>query len=260
MPVEVNIMEDNIFWLSPGLLGILLKDHTTSKEDVQHNIFWVTSDYEYLGDGYLYGSPILPHLITGDNGHVIMPRVLKSRDTQSSRSRDMAEVFTLSWICNAQNNLIDEAWFGQRDVFTEENTDEQGCHRWKHMVGNIVFPEDKSWKDYVSDTRLEITCGEAPYIVSRYDTTTGEAIPIEQRIGLLDRKLRVVSVRILPLPGNGWNGRRKHTKAFTITNGKMTISLIARESMLISFIEYYQQKFGKQPLLKSINYIAYIIA
>lgn len=41
--------------------------------------------------------------------------------------------------------------------------------------------------------RLEITCGEAPYIVSRYDAATGEIIPIERRIGILDRKLRVVN-------------------------------------------------------------------
>ena len=40
--------------------------------------------------------------------------------------------------------------------------------------------------------RLEITCGEAPYLVSRYDTVTGRTIPISERVGLLDRKLRVV--------------------------------------------------------------------
>ena len=54
-----------------------------------------------------------------------MPRILKSRDTQTARSREMAEVFTPSWICNAQNNLIDEAWFGRKDVFNTEYTDEQ---------------------------------------------------------------------------------------------------------------------------------------
>ncbi len=32
--------------------------------------------------------------------------------------------------------------------------------------------------------------------------------------------------------------------------------LLAREAMLISFIEYYQAKFGKDPLPKSILYIA----
>lgn len=192
MPVEVDILEDSIFRLSPELLNILLKDHTTSKEDIQRNIFWATSDYEYLGEGYQYDSPILPCLITGDNGHVIMPRILKSRDTQTARSREMAEVFTPSWICNAQNNLIDEAWFGRKDVFNTEYTDEQGCHRWRPNSEKIQFPEGKTWKDYVRDNRLEITCGEAPYIISRYDTTTGEAIPLEQRIGLLDRKLRIV--------------------------------------------------------------------
>lgn len=170
MPVEVDILEDSIFRLSPDLLNTLLKDHTMSREGIQRNIFWATSDYESLGEGYQYANPILPHLITGDNGHVIMPRVLKSRDTQTARSRDMAEVFTPSWICNAQNNLIDEAWFGRKDVFNTEYTDEQGCHRWKATDGNIVFSEDKTWKDYVRDNRLEITCGEAPYIISRYDT------------------------------------------------------------------------------------------
>ena len=41
--------------------------------------------------------------------------------------------------------------------------------------------------------RLEITCGEAPYIASRYDAATGEIIPLERRIGILDRKLRIVN-------------------------------------------------------------------
>ena len=41
--------------------------------------------------------------------------------------------------------------------------------------------------------RLEITCGEAPYIASRYDTVSGEPIEIKRRIGILDRKLRVVT-------------------------------------------------------------------
>ena len=87
MPVEVDILEDSIFLLSPELLNILLKDHTMSKENIQHNIFWATSNYEHLGKEYQYDSPILPHLITRDNGHVIMPRVFKSRDTQTARSR-----------------------------------------------------------------------------------------------------------------------------------------------------------------------------
>ena len=39
-------------------------------------------------------------------------------------------------------------------------------------------------------TYLEIACGEAPFITSRYDTATGNPIPLEKRIGILDRKLQ----------------------------------------------------------------------
>ena len=51
-------------------------------------------------------------------------------------------------------------------MFNTEYTDEQGCHRWRPSSKKIQFPEGKTWKDYVRDNRLEITCGEAPYIVS----------------------------------------------------------------------------------------------
>lgn len=68
-----------------------------------------------------------------------MPRVLKHRDTQSTRSREMAEVFTPSWICNAQNNLIDEAWFGRKDVFNHEVTSKDGTHSWEINPDKIAF-------------------------------------------------------------------------------------------------------------------------
>ena len=48
-------------------------------------------------------------------------------------------------------------------------------------------------EDYIDSKRLEITCGEAPYLVSRYDASTGEMIDIHKRIGILERKLRVVN-------------------------------------------------------------------
>lgn len=44
----------------------------------------------------------------------------------------------------------------------------------------------------MQDTRLEISCGEALYIVSIYATVTGKVIKIKDRIGLLDRKLRII--------------------------------------------------------------------
>lgn len=43
---EADIQENRLKELSPDLLNTLLKDHTTSKEGKQCNIFWATSDYE----------------------------------------------------------------------------------------------------------------------------------------------------------------------------------------------------------------------
>ena len=247
----IDIREDDLSDISPEVLATLLRDHTTGR-----NIFWATHDYEALGSEYDYHAQMLPGLITGEHGMVICPRVHKSKENQTGRAKDMAEVFTPSWVCNAQNNLVDEAWFGRKDVF---NVEDSKNHTWKATKEKIHFPEGKTWKDYVRATRMEMTCGEAPYLVSRYDTTTGEPIPLEQRIGLLDRKLRVVSentetsgdwldwaqTAYMNIYGYEWQGDNL---------------LLAREALLWTFIEYYQAKFGKPPLVKSINYIAYIVS
>lgn len=259
MVIKADILEDYIYQISPALLDALLKDHTTSTTEETRNIFWATSDYEHFGEAYNYHAPILPHLITQDNGHIIMPRILKCKETQISRSREMAEVFTPAWICNAQNNLIDEAWFERKDVFNTELYDKNGLHSWITNHNKIEFPEGKSWKDYVKDIRLEITCGEAPYLISRYDSTSGEEIPIEKRVGLLDRKLRIVSENTTT-SGEWLEWAQiafKSTYGFEWQGDSL---LIAREALLISFIEYYKLKFGKLPLLKSMLFIAYIIS
>lgn len=258
-PEEADIQENRLKGLSPDLLSTLLKDHTTSKEGEQCNIFWATSDYESLGKGYEYNSPILPELITGNNGNVVMPRVLKHRNTQNTRSREMAEVFTPSWICNAQNNLIDEAWFGRKDVFNREVITADGTHTWVVNREKITFPQGKTWKDYVLENRMEITCGEAPYLVSRYDTTTGIFIPVEDRIGLLDRKLRIVSENTTTT--SEWLEAAKDAyKSIYAYEWQGDNLLLAREALLLSFIEYYRNKFGKEPQIKSINHMAYIIS
>ncbi|MDE6445089.1 MAG: restriction endonuclease subunit M, partial [Muribaculaceae bacterium] len=106
----VDIKENDIFELSPELLNTLLKDHTLSTDKCQVNIFWATDNYSDRGKGYQYSDQITIGAITGNNGDVIVPRAVKSREQQQQRSRDMAEVFTPSWICNKQNNLVDNAW------------------------------------------------------------------------------------------------------------------------------------------------------
>lgn len=104
-----------------------------------------------------------------------------------------------------------------------------------------------------------MTCDEAPYIVTRYDTTTGEYIQIEKRIGILNRKPCVINEHV---DNSGkWlkavQTAYENTYAFEWQGDSL---LLAREVMLFTFIENYKLKFGKEPLLKSIQYIAYSIS
>lgn len=254
-PSRIDILENDIREQYPDVLEILLIDQTTKR-----NIFWATDNYINLGRGYEHDSQILPKQITGANGNVIMPRISKDKAVQQTRIRDMAEVFTPSWICNAQNNLIDNAWFGCNNVFNTELIESDGSHTWETNFKIIQFPKGKKWQDYVRDTRLEITCGEAPYITSRYDTTTGISITVENRIGLLDRKLRIINENV--------QTEKEWLKA-VITAFENIYAfewqgdslLLAREAMLITFIDNHKYKFrNKPPSLTSIKKIANIIS
>jgi hypothetical protein len=222
------------------------------------NIFWATENYHHLGVAYQFNSSILPENISGENGNVIMPRVKKHKTLQVARSKEMAEVFTPSWVCNAQNNLIDKAWFQSETVFNKEIQSSE-YKTWEVNKSKIVYPEGKTWEDYVKDIRLEMACGEAPYIVSRYDSTSGEFIPIDKRIGLLDRKLRVINENI-ENSGEWLEAAQKAYKSIYGYEWQGDSLLLARESLLITFIENYQHKFKKSPVLKSIKSIASIIS
>ena len=225
------------------VLSRLLKDQTT-----QQNIYWATDSYACLGKGYGFYDAITAKNITGDNEGAIRPRAVKSREEQVQRSKDKAEVFTPSWVCNAQNNMIDEAWFGRIGVFNEEIVLEDGTHSWRTNRDKIEFPDvpGKTWKDYVAEPCLEMTCGEAPYLASRYDSVTGEKLEdVNRRIGLLDRKLRVVSentdnsddwllwakTALRSIYGFEWQGDNL---------------FLAREALLFSFLEHYEARFGTE--------------
>lgn len=226
--------------LPKEILMKLLYDHSSKK-----NIIWATDDYAHLGQSFLFHKPIEAHLITGEYEGIIMPRSAKAKDIQNARSKDKAEVFTPSWVCNKQNNLIDEQWFGRPNVFNTET--ENG---WITNHEKIQFPDTpgKTWRDYVKDIRMEITCGEAPYITSRYDTVTGNFIDPMERIGILDRKFRV----ILENYGPGTEDKKwfKWMRiALEATYGyewQGDNLLLARENVLSSYVRFYTLRFGKQ--------------
>lgn len=248
---SIDISENEIMKYGENLLKILLFDRTTRR-----NIIWGTTDYENLGEAYKAQFPITINLITGENKDIIQPRIYKEKTDQTSRTKKKAEVFTPSWMCNEQNNLIDKLWFGREGVFnTQENK------MWSSTRDPIGFEDKprKRWKDYVDAKRLEITCGEAPYLVSRYDTVSGEPIKITDRIGLLDRKLRIVCENTTD--EEEW--MKWTIRAFQSIYGfefQGDNLLLARENLLYTFIDYLKYKFNRKPTLSELKTIADIIS
>lgn len=245
----IDILEQELSEISEKLFNILLLDRTTRK-----NICWATDQYMFYGDAYHPQEPITRELITGFNTRIIKPRVSRTTYEQNYRTKRSAEVFTPSWICNEQNNLIDEEWFGRKSVF---NVAKSGT--WTATKEKIVFPQNKSWQNYVDAKRLEISCGEAPYLVSRYDTVTGEEVPITERVGLLDRKLRIVNENT----DNETDWFKWVKRAYESTYGyeyQGDNLLIARENLLYTFIENMVYKFQHKPNSKQLEEIAKIIS
>ncbi len=132
---------------------------------------------------------------------------------------------------------------------------------WQTNSDKIVFPaiDGKTWQDYVKANRLEITCGEAPYLTSRYDTVSGEFIELQNRIGLLDRKIRVVSENVDD--ESEWMKwvyiAYKSIYGFDFQGDNV---LIARENLLFTFIEAYIAKFDVPPIKEYLIQIAKILA
>jgi hypothetical protein len=247
---KIDILEDDIADIDPKILKMLLKDKTTRK-----NILWCTKDYEYLGNEYDERVEMKAELITGAFFNVIQPRAAKSKEVQERRIRKRAEVFTPSWICNEQNNQVDEAWFGKPNVFNTPNGTS-----WITTKDKILFDDKKkTWMSYVNAKRLEITCGEAPYLISRYDTTTGKLIPINERIGLFDRKMRVINENCDDKEDwINWSIRAlKSVYGYEFQGDSV---LIARENLLYDYMDYYEARFNEKTPISLLEKIANIIA
>ena len=208
----VDILENEF---QSEVLTLLLRDHTTG-----HNILWCTHDYESLGEGYSYYDEIMTKKITGNNGYIIKPRVLKSKEQQSDRVKDMAEVFTPSWVV-------------------------------KKMVDYVDID--------INTLCLEITCGEAPFLVSRYDATTGGPIAIDERVGLLDHKLHMVNNQ--QLSDEDWLAQvRLAFQSSYSYEWQGDSLLLARENLLYTFIDHFEARYGSTPDVSLLKEFAEIIS
>lgn len=246
---ETCIIQLNSFPVQTTL-KTLLKDRTTQK-----NIIWATNSYNELGQQYECDKQITIDSLSKLDSLIIQPRITKKSSEKQKRTRKYAEVFTPSWVCNQMINLIDDSWFGYKGTFNTET-----YKNWKTSENKIKFPiYNKTWKDYVELNRLEVTCGEAPYLVSRYDSSTGTPIDIKNRIGMLDRKLRIINENT----DNENEWYKWVIKAFQSIYGyeyQGDNLLIARINILMTFVDYFENKWHLNPTIQELEQIANIIS
>lgn len=240
--------DDPVVW---PVLPILLQDKT-----MRRNIIWTTSSYASLGEYYSDTCQMNVAALRNMGGDSIQPRTLKAQDEQLKRTRSHGEVYTPAWVCNQMNNHLDDAWFGREDVFNVPLG-----QTWTPTEGPVAFPKRRHarWQMYVDSRRLEITCGEAPFIASRYDAATGESLPIERRIGLLDRKLRIVNENA----GTEQEWMKWAIRAVQSVYGyeyQGDNLLIARINVLLTFAEYLQARWRRGPTQKELRTAARIVA
>ena len=162
----------------------------------------------------------------------VLPRVEKSRETQGARTKKNAEVFTPSWLCAKMNDFLDG------EILAAKNA-----------------KDAKFWQGYVDTRILEITCGEAPFIVSRYDAATGKLIPVKERIGLLDRKLQVVNENAAD--EEEW--MKWAVRAYESVYGyeyQGDSLAIARANLLMTFAENLAARWGRKATTHELTAIA----
>jgi hypothetical protein len=222
---SIDIREDYLL-KKDDLLNILLQDKTTG-----NNILWATDSYDSNGHLFALTANITTDLITGTLGNLIQPRALKSKTEQLYRTRDKAEVFTPLSIVKQMNDACDT----------------------KRITKN-------NWQEYVALLKLEITCGEAPFIVSRYDPVSDkqELLPIAERVGFLDKKLSIVS-KYNDTHEDWFNWAKIAFQSSYGYEWQGDSLLIARENLLYTFIDYYQDKFKETPSSELQKEIANII-
>lgn len=225
-----DVIEDDIRKQMPHILEILLLDRTTSSPKKPHNIIWANDNYKELDAvSYSATAQIRPELITGKSSSLIMPRALKAAAVQKKRTKTKAEVFTPTWIVKKQNDIVDSD-------YKSDDLETYTRRKW-----------------------LEITCGEAPYMATRYGMGTGVIVPLGERVGFVDRKLarinrevtdkaewqRLIELAFKASYGFEWNGDSL---------------LIARENLLYTYRDYYFEKWGEPPIYGLLEDIAKIIS
>lgn len=164
------------------------------------------------------------------NPDKVMPRYMKAVMEQDTRTKEGGEVFTPYDIVKKMNNTVQKGDWKALEIFIKKRV-------------------------------LEITCGEAPFLTTRYDPVTGEEIPIKNRVGLLDRKLHSI-------PGEEYNVYEDGyvecaTEALKAVYGyemQYDSLFLARRNILMTTIEHFVDRFGREPDYEQVSKWATIVS
>lgn len=160
------------------------------------------------------------------NPDEVMPRYLKAQEEQKSRTDNKAEVFTPYEIIEKMNDMM-----------------EADCPE-------IIL--------YIKKKVLEVTCGEAPYLTTRYDAVSGEEIPVEKRVGLLDRKLSSIPEEVgKELYIRCADEALKSAYGYELQSDSL---FLARRNLLMTTIEHYENVWETEPTYETVLNWASIIS
>ena len=161
------------------------------------------------------------------NPNDAIPRYMKASLDQKRRTKDKAEVFTPSSVVKKMNDSFDTNY-------------------------------NDSYEEYINRRVLEATCGEAPFLTTRYDASTGQQIPCGGRVGLLDRKLQRIPDSV---DKSEWTALA--TRSLKATYGyewQEDSIFLARKNLLLNTIEYHIDRFKELPDQDDIKEWATIIS
>lgn len=229
-----------------NVIRLLLADKTTKK-----SIVLATEEYLKYGPQFAFDAYMTPKLLLELVAHESKPKRGRPPKIKSDSSQHPPAL-----VCNKENNCFDNKWFGKENVFNQEGEDGTA---WETTNEPVVFSRKRSWKKYVDCKRYVGACGEGEYVVSRQDASTGESISVKDRIGILDRKLRVVGENTSTEDEwLTWVVRAYQSVYAYETNGYRL--LVARINMIETFVDYMKEKWGRVPSDKELRKIANIVA
>lgn len=123
---------------------------------------------------------------------------------------------------------------------------------------NELSIEDNFWEEYIQFVMLEADCGTADYLCQRYDTETKEVIPVQDRNGFLDKRLRNLFKNATDYNWFPWV--KKAYQSIYSYDSLADNVYISRKKMLDTFIDACRHYKNVMPGNNEIHQIAIILS